>query len=174
MLWVALLACNMPLGGPQVPTQRPVPTEAQQPSTNWQEQFQNAQPGDSLTITLTEQDLTGILADAVRSNPDMQIQNPRVVLKDGVMQVYGQTAMDTISANFRIDLNVKVDNQGKLQLEVVAADFGGIPVPQSMRDRLAEFLNETMQASLGPAGDRFRANQVSISEGLITVNGTVQ
>ncbi len=174
MLWVAILACNMPLGGPAAPTARPSSGGGAGQTTDWRTLIANAKPGDNLTVTLTEADLTEILADAVQENPDLKIQNPRVVLTNGIMQVYGQASMDVVTANFRVDINVKVDDQGKPQFEVISADFGGLPVPDSMRQTLTQSLNQSFQNAIGPASSHFRINEITITEGQMKVNGTVQ
>jgi hypothetical protein len=175
-LLVALIACNMPLGGPQAPTPRPAPANNSDTgqTTDWRTQIENAQPGDQITATLTEADLTEILADAARNNPDVNIQEPRVVLQNGIMQVYGKASMDVVTANFRVDMNVKVNDQGKPEVDVISADFGGIPVPDSMRETLTQGLNSSLEGAIGPSSSRFRAEQITITDGLMTINGTVQ
>lgn len=173
LLFFASLACQLNLVGPPVPTDRVPPSPPPQ-SQNWRTILENAKPGDVVTLTLTENDLTSILVNQVQSAGGVTIRNPRAVLTNGQIEIYGQAETDSISGNFKAVLNASADNQGKLHLDVISANFGSIPVPSSLMDRLSASLNQAVSDDAGSLSTHFKADSVDITEGLMTIHGTVQ
>lgn len=170
ILMVVTMACSISMGGPQPPENR-APVE--NPNGDWRSILENAQPGEQVTLTLTEQELTQMAASSSPSAGEVALENPRVILDDGLMQVYGRASTQGISGNFRLDIDVKVVD-GKPDPQIVAADFGGIPVPSSLRDQLESQIDSLLTGAIGNLSSRFRVETITISDGLMTINGTVQ
>ncbi len=168
-LLLASLACQVSLGGPQAPADRtPVPAQAQ----DWRSLLANAQPGDTLDITLTEGDLTAILARQVGSVQDVKISDPQVVLRNGKMEVYGRAEAPNVAGNFQAVLNVQAEN-GRARVDVESANIGAIPVPSSITERMTSALDDTLADATG-SGGRLYINRIDMLEGAMTINATVQ
>lgn len=167
------LACNLPVRGPTPPTDRT--PAAQTPIADIFSVIENAQVGDILSLSFTEAQLTQLVAAAVQQNQtDIQVENPSVVLRNNQMEVYGRAITEVVSANFQVNLAVMVGDQGQLHSEILSANFGGVPIPDSIRARLQAALDSALQKALATAAGRFRVSQVVITDGLLTLNGTVQ
>jgi hypothetical protein len=174
LLLLTTLACQLSLGGPQPPPTR-VPATPLPQSQDWRSILQNAKPGETVTFTLTESDLTSILASEIQSNTGgVTVKNPRVVLQNGQMIIYGQAESNQVSGNFQAVLNVNVDSQGHPSVDVVSADVGPLPVPASLRQRMTETIDQALLNAAGPASNRFRVSSIKISDGSMTITGTVQ
>lgn len=165
-------ACTLNLGGPKAPAQRAVTAPAQ---TDWRAVLANAKPGDKISLTLTENDLTAMAASqlAQQNNPDVTIKDPRIVLQNGQMEVYGQVITQSITANFRAINNVRVSD-GKPSVEVVSADFGNIPVPSAVRQRMNDMIAQSLSDFTNQASSHFIASNINIADGYMTIDGTVQ
>lgn len=165
------LACN--LGGPTAPTNRPsvVPPTT---SADWRSVLANAKPGDTVDLNLTEGDLTQILASQAPTSGNLVVRDPKVILQNGQMQVYGQAVTSAVTANFKATLDVLVGPGGKISTQVVDANFGNIPVPSSLRQQMTDYLNQSLSNALGPAQSQFQVNSVKINDGYMTISGTVQ
>lgn len=172
-LLLLMLACNLPLRGPTPPADRT--PAAQTPIADLFSVIENARAGDVLSLTFTEGQLTQLIAAAVQQNQtDISIDNPSVVLRNNQMEIYGRAATDVVSANFLVSLAVTAGDQGQLNTEILSANFGGVPVPDSIRAQLQGILDNALREALVTAAGRFRVSQVVISDGLLTLNGTVQ
>ncbi len=165
------LACN--LGGPTPPTNRPsvVPPTS---STDWRSILSNAKPGETVNLSLTENDLTQILASQAPSSGNFVVHDPRVILQNGQMQVYGQAVTSAVTANFKATLDVIVGPGGKISTQVVDANFGNIPVPGNLRQQMTDYLNQSLSNALGPAQSQFKVNSIQINDGYMTINGTIE
>lgn len=172
MLLLVSLACQLSLGGPEAPTDR-TPAAPPAQSQDWRSIIANARPGDTLDVTLTEADLTAIVARQVVSLSDITISEPRVILRNGQMEVYGKADASGISGNFQAVLNVKVEN-GRAGLEVVSANFGSLPVPSSLTERMTAALDDALSDATGAGQSRLYVNRVELFDGYMTINATVQ
>lgn len=176
ILWLAALACTIHLGGPQIPdVSVPVSTEA---AFSLEEQFkqakETAEQTGMLTLQISEAQLTSYLTNWLQSNPEAVLQDPRVLLRDGQMQVYGVARKGYLTANINITIGVSVNEQGQPKIEVVAADFGPFPVPKGLRDTIQAAVQEAYTGAIGPAATGFRLETIQIADGYMTLSGRVK
>lgn len=172
MLFLVTVACQLSLGGPQAPADRtpaPAPTQAQ----DWRSILANAQPGDTIDITLTEADLTAMVARQVVSLSGITVSEPQVVLRDGQMEIYGKAEASGVSGNFQAVSDIKVEN-GRARIEIVSANFGSIPVPSSFTERMTAALDDALAGATGSGPSRLYINRIEIFDGYMTINATVQ
>jgi len=172
VLLFVTMACQLSLGGPQAPTDRtpvPAPTQAQ----DWRSILANAQPGDTVDITLTEADLTAMVARQVVSLSGITVSEPQVVLRNGQMEIYGKAEASGVSGNFQAVSDIKVEN-GRARIEIVSANFGSIPVPSSFTERMTAALDDALAGATGSGPSRLYINRLEIFDGYMTINATVQ
>lgn len=176
VLLLSTLACTMFVGGPDYPAGAiPVSAEAVQ---SLRDQIQaaalaGAQSG-TITLQITEEQLTSYLAFKLASQSHPVLQNPQVYLRDGQMQVYGQAMRGYFVANVLVLLDVSVDEQGQPKIEIANADFGPLPAPQALKQSVTAILTEAYTGSLGPVATGFRLESISIANGLMTVTGRIK
>jgi uncharacterized protein YpmS len=175
ILLAASLACSLPAGSS--PTATPVPTLI--PATTadaklFQQQLATAsaqfdKTGD-LSITLTEQQLTSVLVDALSQQQDVQVVDAQVLLQKGELQVSGKTVLGNITVPVQISLLPTVTD-GLLKLEVSSASFGKIPVPDKFLTQFTDLVNKNLNENMTVDGRQVQIRKVDIAEGKLTVTG---
>ena len=175
-LFMAMMACTIHLGGPQIPDENiPVSTEA---AFSLEEQLKQAKETAMqtgiLTLQISETQLTSYLVKQLQADPDAVLENPRVLLRDGQVQVYGIARKGYFTANVAVIISVGVDEQGKPKIEIVSADFGPLPVPQGLRETIQAAVQEAYTGAIGPAATGFRLETIQIANGFMTLSGRVK
>jgi hypothetical protein len=175
-LSLAALACSIFVGGPDYPsTLVPVSTEAVQ-SLQDQAQTAVADGAQSGTVTLqiTEAQLTSYLAFKLESQANPLISDPQVLLRDGQMKVIGKLQQGMLTANVSLTMTVSVDENGQPKLQITQADFGPLPAPQGLNEAVSALVSEAFTGSLGPVATGFRLENITIADGVMTVSGRVK
>ncbi|HEY9152957.1 MAG TPA: hypothetical protein VIN60_08745 [Anaerolineales bacterium] len=175
-LALATLACSIFVGGPNYPaTPIPVSTAAVQ-SLKDQVQQSVAAGASSGTITLniTEEQLTSYLTYYLQSQPNPLVTDPQVQLQNGQMKVFGKVQQGMFIANASVTMNVGVDSNGQPTIEITQEDFGPFPAPQGLNDAISTLIVEAFTGSLGPAATGFRLESISIANGVMTVTGRLK
>jgi hypothetical protein len=177
------LACTMNVGGPDysdLPTV-PVSTEyAQSIEAEVLRAFQEGAETGSISLNLTEQQLTSYIATKLQSDPRLQrdgqplITEPQVYLRDGQMKIYGKTRQGMFTANIGIVVDVGVDENGQPKVDIASADFGPLPAPEGLRDTVAAMIREAYMGSLGPVATGLRIENIQIADGVMTVSGRLK
>lgn len=167
---VVSAACQINAGGPTPPARTvAVSTEAAESVEATVSSAQVESETGQVTITLTEEQLTSLLAAKLQTQEKPFITNPQVVLKEGQAEIYGQINNETVTANVLIVISVSVDEKGMPKLTLVSADFGPIPAPSGLTDALSTMVYEGMTSSLGSAATRVKIISITISDGLMTI-----
>ena len=182
-LVLASLACTINVGGPDYSELPPVPVSteyAQSIRDEVQRAFEEGAQTGSITMNLTEQQITSYLASRLQNDPSLQqnsqplITDPQVYLRDGQMQIYGKSQQGMFTANIGIVVNVGVDDNGQPKIDIASADFGPLPVPQGLRDAVEAMVREAYTGSLGPVATGLRIENITIANGIMTVSGRIR
>lgn len=183
ILVLTSLACTINVGGPDYSDLPPVPVSteyAQSIRDEVQRAFEEGAQTGTITLNLTEQQITSYLATRLQNDPNLQENNqplitePQVYLRDGQMQIYGKTKQGMFTANIGIIVDVGVDENGQPKIEIVSADFGPMPAPQGLRDAITAMVREAYTGSLGPVATGLRVETISIANGIMTVSGRIR
>lgn len=172
-LALATLACSIFIGGPAYPdTPIPVSTEAVQSLQDQVKQAiaDGAQTG-TVTLQITESQLTSYLAFKFDSQANPLITDPQVQLRNGQMKIFGKVQQGMFNANISITMSVSIDDQGKPKIEITQADLGPLPAPQGLNDAVSAMVGEAFTGSLGPVATGFRLESITIADGAMTVVG---
>jgi hypothetical protein len=172
-LLLAGLACTINIGGPGYPTPAiPVSTEAVgELQSSLETAVTTGAVSGQVTLTFTEPQLTSYLFYKLQSQSQPLITNPQVYLRDNQLQVYGTASRGDFEATARIILSAGVDDQGKLKIELISADFGPLPVPNGLMDIITATIQEAYTGALGPVATGFRLQSVTIAAGMMTIVG---
>jgi hypothetical protein len=175
-LALASLACTMFIGGPEYPP-APIPVSTEQVAT-LEEQIQIAQTeaaqSGTLTLTITESQLTSLLAAKLAEQTDIPITNPQVYLRDQAIQVYGKASQGNFQANVRIVLTITLDAEGKPVIAVTSVDLGPLPAPEGLNSAISSMADETLTGAIGPAATGFRLESINIADGMMTLTGRIK
>ena len=182
-LILASLACTVNTGGPDYSDLDPIPvsTEAAQSLKDGiQKSFEDGIATGAVTITITEPQITSLLALRMQSDPNLQqdgeplITDPQVYLRDGQVKIYGKTKQGMFTANIGIIVNVTVDENGKPKVEIVSADFGPFPAPEGINETITAMIDEAFTGSFGPVLTGLRVETITIADGTMTITGRIR
>src|ERR671918_489886 len=125
------LACTIFVGGPDYSSLPPIPVSAEAAESIKEElrrAFEAGAQTGVITININEPQITSYLAARMQTDPSLQqsdqkplITNPQVYLRDGQMQIYGNTQQGIFTANIGIIVSVGVDEAGQPKIEIVSA-----------------------------------------------------
>ena len=175
-LLTASLACSIFVGGPSYPESTiPVSTAAVLSLQDQVEQAlkAGAESGE-VTLQLSEDQLTSFLVAKSAEQTDPVLTDPKVMLRDGEMKIFGKATSGILVANVSISVLASVDDKGQAQFEISQTDFGPLAAPQAFNDALAAFLREAFTGWLGPVATGFRLENIAIGDGIMTITGRVK
>lgn len=175
-LALATLACSIFVGGPAYPeTPVPVSTEA---AGNLDKHIHTAETAaadsGTLTLTITESQLTSLVASKLEEQDDPFLTEPQVYLRDGQIQIYGKAVRGSLQANIRIVLTATLDEDGKPVISVVSTDFGPLPAPEGLNSAIGDMVDQAFTGAIGPAAVGFRLESISIADGTMTITGRIK
>ena len=175
-LALAALACSIFVGGPAYPeTAIPVSTEELgNVEKNFTDAATAAADSGIMTVSITESQITTIVAQKLAEQTDPFITEPQVYLRDGQIQIYGKAIQGSLQANVRIILTASIDESGKPVITVKSVDFGPLPAPESMNKAVSKMVDEAFTGALGPAATGFRLQSITIADGIMTLTGRIK
>ncbi len=176
VLAAAGLACSIPGSASNLPpTAQPMTTEQ---LLNLENQLQatlaNPNASGDVTVTLTQDQINGIITSAMAQQSDKTITDPSVVLTGGNMEVYGKVNQSGISANLKVVMQPQVDAAGKAHLNIVSINLGGLPVPDILKNRVQTMADDALNNYLNAGSSTFKVKSMTITEGQMTVTGAWQ
>lgn len=180
VLILTSLACTISVGGPDYSDLTPIPVSTEAADSLKEEMKRAFEAGAQtgiVTLTITEPQITSVLAFRLLSDPTMQtdkkpfITDPQVYLRNGQMKIYGKSQQGLFVANIGIIVNIGVSEVGKPKIEIASADFGPFPVPNGIKEALTSMIDEAYTGSIGPAATGLRVESISIADGVMTING---
>ncbi len=176
LLFLAALACSFNAGGPDVPGDTiAVSTEAAGSMVEaWRQAFDTARETGVVSLTLTEQQLTSYLALSLAKQENPMLTAPRVILREGEMEIVGKYDTGTLDANVGIVMEVMVDAGGLPRIEVTSASVGPLPVPPELLQGVSEIMNQSLTGQLGTTATGFTMESITITEGELSIQGTLQ
>lgn len=177
------LACTINVGGPDYSDLEPIPISASEAETlreQVKKAFEEGATTGVVTLTITEAQITSVLAQRLQSDPNLQteqkpiISNPQAYLRDGQMKIYGKTQQGMFTANIGIIINIGVDELGKPKIEIASADFGPFPAPAGIKEAITAMISEAYTGSIGPAATGMRIETIIIADGIMTITGRIK
>jgi uncharacterized protein YpmS len=173
-LILASLACNMPAINWQAPATETIPVsteEVQNLEVTLEAAAATAQSNQSLTIQVTEAQLTSLVALELSNQEDPILHDPQVFLRDGQIELHGNVHQGGLVLPLSMIVTVSIDEQGKPDYQVVSANLGPLPLPQSMLDQLSGQLDQTLANEMGPELEKVFIEDITIADGVMTIAG---
>jgi len=174
VLLLISLACNLPgisrasEAGVEVSTQ--AVGELQQ---NVQQAVQQAAQSGTLTLEITESQVTSAIALAMQKQADVPVKDVQVRLRDGQIQIEGTASQKGMEFPAKVAVSISVSNC-KPKLAVESASIGPFPLPQ---EQLSSFLPMAEQALDDLITSSSLSNicllSISVGDGKMTINGSV-
>jgi hypothetical protein len=176
LLTMTILSCAIFVGGPEYPTtSSPIASDTQNSLQTEVEQAisQSAQSG-IINLHISEYQLTSYLASKIDEQSNPVISDPKVMLRDGEILVYGKVESGIFYANICITTRVSIDVNGQPEFEIVQTDLGPIPAPQGVTEAASLLVREILTGSIGPVATGFRLESISIANGVMEVSGRIK
>lgn len=175
-LAIAVLACQVDLGGPAAPGGPiPVSTEAaSQIRQAWQAAIADAVRTGRITLLFDESQLTSYLALRLQEQDDPLLHDPQVFLRNGVIQVHGLTRRGALQASVLITIAPQISRNGTLAFEVTSAVVGPLPLPNALRDSISAILTEALTSPLGSLATGMRIISIAVADGQLALVAEVR
>jgi uncharacterized protein YpmS len=173
LLVTASLACYF-TGLRQEATPVPVPVTTQAVETlekNAQDAAQAYQDSGEITMEVTEEQLTSLVAFELQKQQDPVLQNPQVYLRDGQVQLRGDVKQGGITAPLEMNMTVTADADGGPQYDVVSAKVGPFPLPQSILDQMTSQIDAVFASQFGAEAENIYIEQITIADGKMNIQG---
>ena len=173
ILALAALACN--LGKPQKaePTVAVSTEAAGSLVETWSQALETARETGTLSVTMTEEQLTSFLAISIAEEEGLPFSNPQVLLRSGEMEIKGVYKTDFVDANVSIVLNVTVGSSGLPLIEVKSGSVGPLPVPADLLSSVADAINEALTGQIPEDAAGFSLDSITISDGSLSLTGSL-
>lgn len=175
-LAAASLACNLPGSTNRLPPTAVLMTqeEAQQLEEKIKATLASAAPSGELTLTITQQQINAYMVSQLKGQDEPSISDPVVVLTNNQIEIYGKITQSGLSVKSKMVLQPQIDANGDPKLEVVSIDLGGLPVPDTMKNRVETMVDNALADYLAAGSNQFKVTNIAIGEGQMTVTGTSQ
>jgi hypothetical protein len=168
----ASLACNLPGSRfSRPPTAAPFSTqEVQQFEDQMEATLSNLDASGPVTLTVTQEQINAYMVARLAEQEEPIFTDPVVVLTAGQIEIYGKVAQSGLSIPAKMVLEPRVDN-GSPRLDLVSFDLGGLPVPEPLKERASNMIDDALVEYLAQTNNVFQVNDITISEGQMTISG---
>jgi uncharacterized protein YpmS len=130
-----------------------------------------ASSSGAVTVEVTEAQLTSLVAFQLQSQEQQILQDPQVFLRDGQIQLYGNAVQGGLSLPVSIVATVSVAEDGTPRYEILSANAGPVPLPDSILDQLTARLDQALAGQLSPETTNMVIEEITIADGKMTITG---
>jgi uncharacterized protein YpmS len=171
LLVFSTLACQINIGGPQLPDRR-IQTDsnaAQSAKDVWHSSLENAPNGGLLAFTLTEEQLTSLIDAYLKSKEDTLLTNPQVFLRDNRIEFYGTVQKGYFDANIHLSISATIDENSQPKIEIIETELGPVPDSDDIKKAISGLINEALTGSILPNLTGIKLETIDISNGMLTI-----
>ncbi|MDW8325565.1 MAG: LmeA family phospholipid-binding protein [Anaerolineales bacterium] len=167
------LACGLSVGGPTPPASPiPVSTESVgELQDNLLKAATNVPASGEVSLTVTEQQLTSIVALRLQEQQSLPLRDPQVFLRDGKIQLFGVAEAGGLRANALIVISAGLTPEGGVVFKAEEANFGPIPVPEDLLEQVSTTVNEAFKSNFSSKARGLRITAISIQDGRLSLTG---
>ncbi len=122
-------------------------------------------------IEITQEQLTNIIKENLKSNPELSIDDPQVRLYDRKIQFQATAIQSNISLPVEIILTVQVNENSNLSFSILSAKIGSIPLPENLLVSIAAELEKAVDDQIISQIGDFRITSLIINDGKMVITG---
>jgi hypothetical protein len=179
MFILSMLACQAGSNPPALPTGLPAiptldPNLSDKFEVEWQKALVEAAATGNFTVTITEGQFTEFINRKNAENSSSTLSDIQVFLRDGQIQVFSVAENDSGSTTLQIVATLSVTAEGKLQFDVISAQLGPFPVPESVLDSLSQSINNALTGQGITGSENIQLQSIVIADGFMTITGTIK
>lgn len=174
-LLIASLACNLPgLASQETGNRTPIPVSTDavgQLERELRGAAETATATGRVSVVITEEQLTSLVALQLQNQPDAPLINPQVRLRDGQVQLTGDYQQSGLSVPLTANMVFSADADGRLRYQVVSGELGPFALPQEQLNQLSGYIDAVLQNELGPELENMFIEELTVADGQMTING---
>jgi len=173
LLLLVNLACRFTAKKTQTPLETiAVSTEAVATlEAKLDESMNQVEQGQKVELSLTEEEMTSLLAQKLQGQNEFVISNPQVLLRDGKITLTGDFQTGRLNIPVTIVFEPQVNSTGQAQLELISVSMGPFSAPDSMMTTIQDLADRFLTDYLQQAGDAFFVQSITVSDGTLTIKG---
>ena len=135
------------------------------------ESINQAEQGQKVELSLTEEEITSLLAQKLQDQNEFVISNPQVLLRDGKITLTGDFQTGKLNVPVKIVFEPQVNSTGQAQLELISVSMGPFSAPDSMVTTIQDLADRFLTDYLQQAGEAFFVESITVSDGILTIKG---
>ncbi len=135
------------------------------------ESMNQAEQGQKVELSLTEEEMTSLLAQKLQDQNEFVISNPQVLLRDGKITLTGDFQTGRLNVPVQIVFEPQVNSTGQAQLELISVSMGPFSAPDSMVTTVQDLADRFLTDYLQQAGEAFFVESITVSDGTLTITG---
>ena len=136
-----------------------------------QKAAEQAAAGQPVELSLTEVELTSLLAQKLSEQGEVTVTDPQVYLRDDKVQLFGDVQYGNFSVPLEVVLEPLVDNAGGANLAVKSVNMGPISAPDSLVSSIQDQANSLINNLVQQSGESFNVESITSRDGLLTIRG---
>lgn len=171
------IACQLDLGGPEIPAidQQTSEEAAESLEEQWQSLVVQAEnDAGQVTLIVTEEQLTSFLRSRLAAQDQTAFSQPTIQLEDGLIRTFGTVEQDFAKAQVLVEIEVAITDQGEPSFEIVSAEFGPLPLPDAIKNSIESLITEAFSGSIGPYLTGIRLQSIAITDGEMAIIGDLR
>jgi uncharacterized protein YpmS len=135
------------------------------------ESINQAEQGQKVELSLTEEEITSLLAQRLQDQTEVVISNPQVYLRDGKITLTGDFQTGKLNVPVTIVFEPQVNSTGQAQLKLISVKMGPFSAPDSMVTTIQDLADRFLTDYLQQAGEAFVVESITVSDGTLTIKG---
>lgn len=175
-LILASLACQVQLGGPRpaVPPIEFASDSSADLAEAWEAALEDSGGTGEVAIRVNESQLNAFLGEWLEADANPLILQPQVYLRQDQIDVYGITTYGIFQVSVHVSIRPVLNPDGRLEFEIISASFGPSPAPEIVKDAVSKLISEAVSGAFGPLATGIRVTSIAITDGQMTIVGTIQ
>jgi hypothetical protein len=175
-LSLAAIACTIDVGGPLPPDVPPSLPEGSGEGVGqmWEAALASAIDSGQVILLFDESQVTALLQERLADGGNSAFESPIVLLREGMIQIYGVSHQGPFRANVYLSIAPVLTPDGELGFELTSAEFGPLPVPDTLRDGISAILTEVLSGPVGSLATGVRITTVAVEAGQLAIVGELR
>ena len=139
--------------------------------TNLNNVLENIPAGSEFQIEMSEQQLTSYVSSKLQEDPDSQIHDVQVFLREGEIRVLAMVDQSNMTVQAEMIIKPYLDNTNVIQYEITRAKLGPFNIPQSMINSMREQIGFALDEQLHSLGDNYHIDNITTQNGVMIIKG---
>lgn len=100
------------------------------------------------------------------------LKNLQVQFRNDQITLYGEWDTDLGKVGMLLDAGYRVNEAGQIEIAINEIDFGGIGLPQSVKDGLSDSIQQAIDEELRKINPAYRVFSIKANDGVLSISGT--